>query len=405
MISVRPTNLLQPVRSSPLVPGLLEIVADTSHHPLQFDEPVTPPRKASQRKSSATLRAQESRQSTPYRTPRTPSTTYGTPISRPGGAGPDVSFDHLHLHQSQPAAEVEDSEGQSGNALVVLSETLASTSRFLGTLKRLDAAPNDRPSNTAADAAAAGASTGGGDIEERLQAHLGLMHDADRRAEEHLRILTSVERDLSTAAMDSVDWSDVWEEDEQGEEGEDPGWTGSGSNVQPIHPPDSPVVELSPPVVDPVDDETDEDDQRLDEEMMDDPFSPVEPLHSSSTLRPPKLRVHSAEPALPRTVKLVQADTADLLVALTGLGETLHLSGAVYSSVQRQMRGIRAGIDSWREREEQEAAAWTAVELYDRERVQRGLTGENTRERVKREMDGFAECLEGLTKQLRPIAT
>ena len=314
-----------------------------------------------------------------------------------------MSFEHLH-HQFQPAAQVEDSEGQSGNALVVLSETLASTSRFLGALKRLDVPANDRPSNTAAAAAAPGTPTGGGDIEERLQAHLGLMHDADRRAEEHLRILTSVERDISTAALDSVDWSDVWEEDEQGEEGEDPGWTGSGSNVQPIHPPHSPVVEMSPPVVDPVDNETDEDDQRLDE-MMDDPFSPVEPLHSSSTLRPPEVRVHSAEPALPRTVKLVQADTADLLVALTGLGETLHLSGAVYSSVQRQMRGIRAGIDSWREREEQEAAAWTAVESYDRERVQRGLTGENTRERLKREMDGFAECLEVLTKQLRPIAT
>lgn len=98
--------------------------------------------------------------------------------------------------------------------------------------------------------------------------------------------------------------------------------------------------------------------------------------------------------------KLLKSTTPDLLATLTNLSDTIHSTTSFSNSSSRNLRGIRAGIDSWKDRDAQEEQARRGVEEFERKRLEAGLKGDQDGHSVKsileREVKGFEGVLSGL---------
>lgn len=137
-------------------------------------------------------------------------------------------------------------------------------------------------------------------------------------------------------------------------------------------------------------------------------LAPSSPLPTSIPLSPLERSPSKAEEggALPRTSHRLVTSTPDLVATLQHLAETAHSSGSMTTSSMRHLRGIRAGVDSWRERETLEEDARRGVEAYERGRLEEGLRGE-ARERaaakLQRECLEFERVLDGLKRRMEQL--
>lgn len=74
-------------------------------------------------------------------------------------------------------------------------------------------------------------------------------------------------------------------------------------------------------------------------------------------------------------------------------------------ATNRQFRGIRAGIENWKEREKEEEKAWITVGIWERERVVQGLKGVQVgvEGKLKDEMRDFEVVLDDWGRRLKGL--
>jgi hypothetical protein len=85
------------------------------------------------------------------------------------------------------------------------------------------------------------------------------------------------------------------------------------------------------------------------------------------------------------------------------LSDSLHSTTSFSTSSSRNLRAIRAGVDSWKDRDQQEEIARRGVEEFERKKLEAGLKGqaeETTRMKLDREMQGFESMLNGLQARM-----
>ncbi|EIW72153.1 hypothetical protein TREMEDRAFT_58308 [Tremella mesenterica DSM 1558] len=407
-----------------------------------------------------------------------------------------IPSDHMTSRDIQPIIE-EENYGQ-GQALIILSETLAQTQKLSMQLRNVDntfrpklsksedqipkeETSKDSPVDLITGLQELGVESGVAvqglkgeknskilkNMENLLHDHLTKMHESERRAEEHLRELNNFERILSQIRWDQIDinlidfLSDIWTETEEKKDSDLDliGWTGetkgfkinlelidSTSLPYLVHPTEGALI--TPQIDDyiesrypngimdqnhnhnhdhnhnhnhnydndhdneiPMEEHKDFDPFEMTEEENQRPFSPTRPSstfpqsttfpnqsssirhdstsnrHSTSTSYP------QSKEGLPFQTQLLLSDTISLLSSLNSLSETLSLTGSIHGTIQRQLRGVKAGVEGLREREFGENKAWDIVEGYDRERVERGLKGDKVGDILQKEVEGFERKL------------
>jgi len=291
--------------------------------------------------------------------------------------------------------------------LVELGEILYANRPFLDLVTRLDeprgAGSQPPKSGNGIHASASSGTTWEGGIETQLQRHLDRMHEDDKLREEQCRELAVVNREIGSIRWESLEIAieldlasgqesglSVMDENEEEEEGEEAiGWTGE-------------------PRVRPAIAHQDRGKRAETPDLGDRLLGPPSPLTSSIPLSPLERSPSKVAEAgsLPRTLRLLVASTPDLLSSLQQLAETVHSSGSLTTSSMRQLRGIRAGVDSWRERENLEEDARRGIDEYERKKLEEGLRGEireRTAAKLQRECLEFRQVLDGLEGRMEQV--
>ncbi|KAK8853430.1 hypothetical protein IAR55_004136 [Kwoniella newhampshirensis] len=322
---------------------------------------------------------------------------YETTIS-PSKRTPKSSTRACHPYEPTPSPP----RGYRGDQdpLITLAETLATISRFLTSLRRINHHPKGF---TASPIPNIGNEK---KLEMKLQMHLEKVVDSARVRGEQIGDLGVIRRELETADWGEADNDEVLQTVEEEEEKEEDqtgdsreiGWTGELTAVQSDHG-DEDRAETGSVETDHIDAEDGEKADGLLEQAI---------SHSSSDdghlLSPPKSTPGTQVPLLPRQTSLLITDTTTLIALLQSLSETLHTSTSLSTSLQRQVRGIRAGVVAWRERENQEMEARRAIEGWEGRKVREGLRGSGgTKEVLKRECKEFEGKLEAWGTRMAKI--
>ncbi|WOO81520.1 uncharacterized protein LOC62_03G005042 [Vanrija pseudolonga] len=238
---------------------------------------------------------------------------------------------------------------QSSKAIAALHDSLSHSARFVALLR----------------APASGAAA----LEERLSAHLSHLAEAERARDEQVREAGVLLRELEAVRGEGIDADLSWVDelglggalDDDGPAG--PGWTGDRV------PGNKKLLSPSPP------------------------GSPLSPT----------FRQHAAEAAaaspLPRAAAELSHGTASLARSLAGLSDSAGLALALSNGAARQVRGVRIGVSSWREREETEAECLAGVEAWEA----RAAAGElpDVRRVADALVKGFADMLDDVERRMR----
>ena len=251
-------------------------------------------------------------------------------------------------------------------------------------------------------------------IEARLNRHLMLMREAERTREVQCHELEGLLRD-----MRSVSWPD--EEDRHPSHPksrkpvglgisidlakEEPlGWTGdpvvaSKSSDRPPRSPLSPISSNSAA-------SRQEKDITHGKSVDDGVHRQKSPFGGTTEHGREASDNGSLLPLLPREMALFIQSAADCTQTLASLADDIHASASYSTGISRQLKGIRAGIDSWRERETQEETARSLIEMWERTQLERGLTGDGrrTKEKLDVELDEFRGKLEDWAGQVQKIS-
>lgn len=249
-------------------------------------------------------------------------------------------------------------------------------------------------------------------IEVKLQRHLERLHEEDKKREEQCRELALLARDLvgfrwdgeielEIATGKGLGLGMIDEVEDDPEEEEDVGWNGDPRGVGVI-----------PHFVAMVGRTTRENSVGLDvdderDRLLGSP-SPLSPTRSFSLLPGSSTDGSASKLApLPKTLRLLTSTTPDLIATLAGLSDILHSTTSFSTSSSRNLRGIRAGIDSWKDRDTQEELARKGVEEFERKRLEVGLkgyeSGESVKVRMDREVKGFESVLNGLQGRMEKL--
>ncbi|ORX39458.1 hypothetical protein BD324DRAFT_649531 [Kockovaella imperatae] len=304
--------------------------------------------------------------------------------------------------------------------IVILRSVLASTSAFRSSLASIDVpVSNSSRSVPSADRPFVLLSS---DVEGRLMRLLEQILESDRRREDQCRELTILLRDSASVNWEGIDiWEIVGEDVINGPSDDDEvatagfsrgvqrlGWTGDRRS------PPQDVLENSwiavretwrPPNPSGLPNESSHEldpDQLM--EVSDGPHQTVtngSPLNEfSGTDRQPP----SNTPALPRETAQLIRTSEDLSRTLASLTETAHSTSSLTTATARRIRGIRAGVESWREREAQEDAARVGVNDWERTRLNAGLGAvATTKDILDRELEGFRKALDHAGKRMETI--
>ncbi|WWD19858.1 hypothetical protein CI109_104325 [Kwoniella shandongensis] len=288
--------------------------------------------------------------------------------------------------------------------LITLSETIATTSRFLTSLKELD-----NPSRATSAQVDGERQKEGQTLELRLQFHLGKMVESERVRDEQLRELGVIAREMGVVRWgEGMDPSNSHElqmigEEDEGEEGYDGGWTGE-SQAQAVRT-DMPTREEEEGIYTRIEEALEDDeDAYLDphEALLDQSFALS---HAADKSLVPPISIDDKLPVLPHQTSLHISDTNNFLAILFALSESLHTSSSLSTSLQRQVRGIRASVETWRARDNQEIEARRLIEEYEERKVREGLSGKGNGvgEKLRKECEEFEERLEEWGKRMEEI--
>ena len=284
--------------------------------------------------------------------------------------------------------------------LVTLNDILTSTAPFLSLLSHLDV-----PLQTAGVDDSSRDNPGSPrpprlGIEARMQRHLEKLQEADRIRDEQCRELASLLRDLVGTRWDGLEVdNDVrtgnytrlkisMEGMDDEKEFESIGWTGDVS------------AQASGREHDLMESLTSPSDPHDHDPLLDGPPSPVQSSSSnpisSPTFSRPHLPEMLASAPLPHTAHLLISNTNDLLSSLSTLTDSIHSTASFSTAIARQIRGIRASVESWRERETAEDTARQVIEEWERRRLEQGLKGTTgeMREVLGREVKDFGARLD-----------
>lgn len=217
-----------------------------------------------------------------------------------------------------------------------------------------------------------------GDIETLLIRHLARLEASDKAREAQLVLLKHLNHDMTAVAAlgldpdDTLDpainhlWSvniDRGDSDEQDDHDEETGWTGLSKHTPISLESQDSSFELVVPLTPALDSIAEE------AEFTTDPFSfPRDRLNSAASQSPlplaPRLTAELARSTLP--------------IDLAHFAESLHTDLSSHTAQSRLLRGIKAAIESFKERESAEEAARQAIDVWGRECVERGLRGERS---------------------------
>jgi hypothetical protein len=96
-------------------------------------------------------------------------------------------------------------------------------------------------------------------------------------------------------------------------------------------------------------------------------------------------------------------DTSSLHDSLLILLETLAHASSASTSAMRQLRNIRAQILAWRDREKLEEAALRRKEVWEAEKLERGLKGVWLGDVLKPEVEGFRVFLKEVESRMQRL--
>ena len=99
----------------------------------------------------------------------------------------------------------------------------------------------------------------------------------------------------------------------------------------------------------------------------------------------------------------ITTTTHALITSLSALTEPLECTSSFSSASTRQLRGIRAGVDSWQERDAQDARSRRQVEEWESRRVQLGLRGLALKDVLSREVREFEGVLDDWRRKMRTL--
>ena len=297
--------------------------------------------------------------------------------------------------------------------IVILNEVLCTSSRFHGLLMDMESTRiriNSDASRSALDAEARGLKDGVVDssIDVRLQGFLDVLHDSAKLREEQCRELTVLIRDAAAVNWEGIDILNILDGFTDGSghvygaiagtiKAEDTGWTGEVITQDQRAQLESPNNEI----------------HTCDLLDVDHSLEDAGP-HASPSTRTRAHSLHStsgdvaapsiAQAALPgQTADLVKL-SVDLVISLSSLSDTIHSTSSLATATSRQLRGIRAGVDSWREREAQEDAAKIAIDDWERKKLKAGLGGgEGTKGLLDEEVKRFKETLVHSEERVRAL--
>lgn len=235
---------------------------------------------------------------------------------------------------------------QSSKALAALQDSLSHSARFVALLRGPAGAANA--------------------LEERLSTHLSHLAEAERTRDEQVREAALLLRELEAVRGEGIDadltWVDGLAALDDGLAQLGPGWTGDRvPGRKAFSPPGSPLS--------------------------------------------PTFRQHVAEAAasspLPRAAAELSHGTASLAASLAGLSDSAGLALALSNGAARQVRGVRIGVSSWREREETEAECLAGVEAWEA----RAAAGElpDVRRVADALVKGFADMLDDVERRMSEV--
>ncbi len=290
--------------------------------------------------------------------------------------GNHIIFSPRPLRPSQSSYLV---VGEAEDPLESISNTLQSTDDFIEMLRQLDNPAGSSTSPTR-------------DLETILQAHLHRLTVSDRIREEQCRELLVVGREIGNTDWEGVELDlilgrglglEMFDLEEEENEGSFViGWTS---------------IELDTSTATPVSTE-------ISQGHLDTSIGTVDPLSSFDLdTSDPDLLILTPWKELPRlrhATSSVMLATHTLFTSLRALTESLESISSASITTSRQLRGIRVGIDSWREREAYEEVCRVQVEEWETKRVRGGLRGLGVSEVLKREVREFEAVVNRLESRM-----
>ncbi|WWC64814.1 uncharacterized protein I303_107428 [Kwoniella dejecticola CBS 10117] len=296
--------------------------------------------------------------------------------------------------------------------LIILSESLASSSKLLTSLRNLE---NDS-------------------LEVNLQKHLNRMVDSEKIREEWMRHLSIASREAGLGSLEDISPVEdsglisTQENEDEDESGYSVGWFSTtlsdGIAAQQLQSDGSrnhSHLEVLKVISEQDEDEAEEaiglerEEEHIDPYdalLEDDPttssprhsglLSPMTPGSSIPTAFRRSFGSDANRPPLLASLKLIQMETEDLVVLLKRLLESIHTAQSFGTAISRQMKGIKSSMDTMRERENMEQEARRKIEGYEQDRLKVGLThsGDTIKGKLERECREFESVLEGYGRRL-----
>lgn len=341
---------------------------------------------------------------TPVQSPATRRRVSVNPRSRV----PSLSFkeqlgNSTSLSKSTSTVSDEDalarSEAEAASALSALHEGIASSSRLVALLKGLDrpvsaAGPSgplgeksrissgsriEAPSDEAAASTIRPAL-----LEDRLQAHLMRLGEAERLREEQAREAAFLARELANVRGEGLEVDlDVLRELLMPSEVEStPGWTGEVARPDTFRPPRTngftlDTIEASPPSPSP---------------LSPVPVSPISPVSGAFPRIPPSPTATTFRAVLPSSAAVLVDETGTLTSTLSTLSESISLVIQRHANETRTLRRARLGLKDWHERETAEETCQRGIDAWE-DREAKGQTP-NARIEMEQMLAGFRDILD-----------
>jgi hypothetical protein len=241
-------------------------------------------------------------------------------------------------------------------------------------------------------------------LEDRLQAHLARLGEAERLREEQAREAAHLARELANVRWEGleVDLEGLNSVLAPSGSPPTPGWTGettdkvrdkdkappastsrgprmNGFHLETIGESPSSPAPLSP--VDPIS-----------------PISPMSPHYPASPTTPMTPTTAMRSHPLSQAAAGLVDDTAALSATLSSLSESVSLSLARHAADGRTLRRARLGLRDWHEREATEDACQRGVDAWE-DRVARGEVPD-ARAEMGRMLQGFRDALEAAEREV-----
>ena len=251
-------------------------------------------------------------------------------------------------------------------SLVALSDIIMWTETFIASLRSLDQCSSSRSLSS-------GEIVG---LEAALDVHLNRLTESERVREDQCQELQVLAQELATIQWEEVELDlimgnglglGMFDETRPHEAESEIGWADAlnertaGLSRRPSG-------------------EEDDPDQSI---VLPEPDVSLTSSHTPLPFPPLRLATHD-----------VLAATNTLLGTLSALSEHLVSTSSLSTTIWRQLRGLRAGVDSCREREAYEATCRRKIEDWEEKRVRDGLVGLGMKDVLEREVSAFEGVLE-----------